>query len=110
MDSSKSERRKSKRIKGDAVVQFKGDNFLIYSNISNIGTEGLFVNTYYILDKDELVDLSFDLPRYAKRIDVKGRVIRQAEIEGGEGPVGLAIRFENISGEDLSLLQRFIQS
>ncbi len=104
------ERRKSRRIKGDSVVQFRGKNFQIYSNITNICENGLFVNTYYILDKGELIDLTFDLPRAKKTIDVKGRVVRKTEENENEDTnlVGLGIMFENLTHDDRQALQSII--
>ena len=103
MDSIKGERRVSKRIIGKSLVQFQGKNFKIYSNLSDIGEGGVFVNTYYMLDEGEPVDLKFNLPRMGRYFDVKGKVIRQRELEAG-----LGIVFENLSDEDRLAIRNFI--
>ena len=58
------EKRKFKRIKGDSIVRFKGPNFEIYSNMSNVGEGGLFLNTCYALEEGEAIDLYFELTHF----------------------------------------------
>ena len=101
--------RKYKRAKGNSVVQFKGDNFLIYSNLSNICEGGIFVNTFYMLDKGENVNLPFDLPKVEKTITARGKIVRNIdETAKGERAVGLGVAFEDLDVESKQAIKKFM--
>lgn len=102
-----SEKRRSKRIKSDSIVEFKGENFQIFSNINNIGEGGLFVNTYYMLDEGEPVNISLELPQTKKVIDARGIVVRKNP-DGVEDSPGLGIEFESLSEEDREAISKLL--
>ena len=86
------------------------EKFQIYSNLSNIGEGGLFVNTYFMLDEGEKVAVKFDLPRLKKTIDATGKVVRHIDDQGEDGisPIGLGIEFESLNEDDRTAIKDYI--
>ena len=111
MESEVFEKRKFHRVNGRAVVQFRGENFIIYSNLSSIGEGGLFVDTYYLLDKGEEVTIRFELPEHKKVIDVRGKVVRhRAEEAIDEKSYGLGVAFNTMDDQDRLAVREYISS
>jgi Tfp pilus assembly protein PilZ len=111
MENMGIDKRRSKRAQAKSLVQFKGDNFVIFSNLTNLGEGGIFVNTCFMLDIGESIDLEFELPGVAKTIGARGTVVKRFEEEtsSGEKGFGLGIKFSQIAEGDRTAIREYVQ-
>lgn len=73
----------------------------------NISESGMLLRTKRLLPLETAVELSFDLPRTARTITARGRVVRHASPDR-DGGTGLGVCFTELETEDRELLTAFI--
>ena len=93
MAESSKERRKSERKKCEKLVRFDGDNFSIYSRVTDLSNNGAFLATHYLLDPGTSIRLHLlDVPD--KNLPTEACVIRiVGQTTDGSDSVGLGIEF-----------------
>lgn len=104
------DKRKHPRRDEDALVRFQGENFAIYSNAKNLGSGGIFLNTYYLLNQGTRLNLQFEVPSTGKTVGVDGEVVWQGRTQNPqtkEELVGMGIRFVDLKEEDARLISSF---
>ncbi len=106
------EKRKYPRKKNRFLVQLEGKDFQIYTNATDIGTGGAFINTLYLLSVGTPLQLKLQLPESEKTLDLEGKVIRQVaqgQTEANMENIGMAVEFTNLNQESRSAIQKLVQ-
>lgn len=83
------------------------DSFILQS--SNVSPNGVFLQTDFLFDKGEWVDLEFVVPGRARPVKGRGQVVRVHVTSDPPGP-GVAIHLPDLSIEEQTALGRMSPS
>ena len=101
------EKRKQPRIALSLDVTYEsGDDFLS-SFLSNISSDGVFIETPKPLELNTRLRVCFHIPGISESMVVAGTVVWVRDLESSYKP-GMGIRFDEMEPEDRERLDRFL--
>lgn len=106
-----SERRSSPRYEVDIAITMESDHNFYTGLTQDISTGGLFVATHRLRKVGEHLLVAFTLPGRTERISVETEVrwIRSLPVPNADAPVGMGLRFVNLTTEARLAIAMFLR-
>jgi uncharacterized protein (TIGR02266 family) len=106
-----SERRTSPRAEVDIAISMQSDHNFYTGLTQDISTGGLFVATHRLRNVGDHVSVTFTLPGSTERIavDTEVRWIRSLPHPTADAPVGMGLRFVNLSPQAKASIATFLR-
>ena len=101
------EKRKRPRMSLSLDVTYESGNDFLSSFLSNISSDGVFIETPRPLEVNTQLRIRFHVPEMEESLGVEGTVVWVREIEDSLQP-GMGIRFEGMDPDDRKRLDRFL--
>ena len=101
-------RRAATRVPLEAEVTFHSDSHIFVGLAGDISQGGIFVSTYRSLPLGTAITLSFSLPN--GEVTATGVVRWARDATEGGAPPGVGISFDNLSGNDMALIEQFCKA
>jgi uncharacterized protein (TIGR02266 family) len=110
-EADPSERRSSPRVDLDVAITLESDHNFYTGLTQDISTGGLFVATHHLRRVGERITVSFTLPGRNEPIAMETEVrwIRSFPGAGADVPVGMGLRFVNLSSEAKFAIASFLR-
>nr|HID58067.1 TIGR02266 family protein [Desulfobacterales bacterium] len=105
-------RRSVSRVDRTVSISFRDRGSFIKAYSQNLSTEGVFIKTKSPLDPGEEFPLKLNLPGLKEPITVKCKVIwtRRETEEPKQKPVGMGVKFCEMSRKEYQVLKSYLQS
>jgi len=97
-------RRRDPRIDADILVDFTGQDVLLFHHVENISLGGICIHGTTHESVGSEVSLNITFPRLEASLDVRGVVAWVNK----EAPLDMGIRFTDLSASDKDVIRRYI--
>ncbi len=110
MSEDKKDKRITKRIGVNLLVDYQSDGHYLFDFCSDLSTGGIFIKTTRPKPVGSKISITLTIPDTKKTIKVDGQVIwsQPSGAKSKNLSVGMGVQFEKISDEDKIALQDFV--
>jgi uncharacterized protein (TIGR02266 family) len=99
-----SERRSAKRVALIAEIEYSSDSPSVTKRLTDLSTDGLFIDTMSPLPPGTLLSIRFNLPGDPLPVVVL------AEVAWGQEHLGMGVRFMNLRPKDRERIGRYVDT
>ena len=110
MPEDKKNKRSTKRIGVNLLVDYKSDGHYLFDFCSDLSTGGIFIKTTRPKSVGSKISITLTIPDTKKTIKVDGVVIwsQPSDSKSKDLSVGMGVQFEELSETDKQALQDFV--